>query len=280
MKNGYQPGAPATGPPVAGAPGWLMIVKKGIWMYPHRIRLRGPWECEPLARAAGDQRPLPRPCRMTMPRRWKDGGLADFRGRVRFRRRFGYPGRIDSYERVWLTVGQASDRVRIALNGAVLGESEGGGWETDVTALLGERNELTVEVGGGEDGGLWGEVALEVRCTAFLRNVSCGALPAECGLTQVFAGGELVGSAADLLELYLLLDGSTLAYAALAGPVAGQTFRLVSEPLPPERLAHDSPHWVQIDLVRAATVWYRWEQELTLGRPSGSHEGDEWKSTS
>ena len=49
-------------------------------MYPHRIRLRGPWECEPLARAGGG--PLPPPCRITMPCRWGEAGLADFAGRL------------------------------------------------------------------------------------------------------------------------------------------------------------------------------------------------------
>ena len=64
--------------------------------YPHRIRLRGPWECEPLERQPlGD---LPAPRRMTLPCRWADGGLPDFTGRVRFRRRFGYPGQIDDWE--------------------------------------------------------------------------------------------------------------------------------------------------------------------------------------
>src|SRR5262245_97069 len=66
-------------------------------MYPHRIRLRGPWECQPLAPDG------PPPRRVTLPCRWADGGLGDFRGPVRFRRRFGYPGRLDAHERVWLT---------------------------------------------------------------------------------------------------------------------------------------------------------------------------------
>ena len=79
--------------------------------YPHRIRLRGPWECEPLERGR-PARPPPR--RMTLPCRWADGGLKDFSGRVRFRRRFGYPGQIDAYERVWLTVAGVSDRGRRA----------------------------------------------------------------------------------------------------------------------------------------------------------------------
>ena len=71
-------------------------------MYPHRIRLRGPWDCEPLARLApgASDGALPPPGRMTLPCRWAEGGLTDFAGRVRFRRRFGYPGRIDAHERV------------------------------------------------------------------------------------------------------------------------------------------------------------------------------------
>src|SRR5262249_57163388 len=62
---------------------------EAVMLYPHRIRLVGPWEFEPLSRM-GEQ-PLP-PCgRMTLPARWQGGGLTDFAGRVRFVRRFGYP---------------------------------------------------------------------------------------------------------------------------------------------------------------------------------------------
>src|SRR5689334_13116842 len=120
-------------------------------MYPHRIRLRGPWECEPLARVQVQEDgrveavagPLPAPCRMTMPCRWAEGGLGDFAGRVRFRRRFGYPGRIDSFERVWLTVAGVEAVAELRLNGHDLGRHEGarGPFECDVTALLQARNE-------------------------------------------------------------------------------------------------------------------------------------------
>src|SRR5881227_2389651 len=104
-------------------------------MYPHRIRLRGPWECEPLARSVvrADvtrelrQEELPPKCRMLLPCRWSERGLHDFAGRVRFRRRFGYPGRIDAYERVWLTFAGAGDRSLVALNGSELGRHEGEG---------------------------------------------------------------------------------------------------------------------------------------------------------
>src|SRR5262245_22574758 len=143
-------------------------------MYPHRIRLRGPWQCEPLARAA-DQAdlPLPPPCRMTLPCRWSEGGLGDFAGRVRFRRRFGYPGQIDSSERVWLTFAGAEAVADVWLNGHFLGRNTGPEkpFELEVTRLLQRRNELTVDVEGPVGGGLWGEVAMEIRCTAFLRAV-------------------------------------------------------------------------------------------------------------
>jgi beta-galactosidase/beta-glucuronidase len=137
-------------------------------MYPHRIRLRGPWECEPLARfvTTGDgQRVLettnlPAPRRMTMPCRWRDGGLKDFAGRVRFRRHFGYPGRIDENERVWLTFAGIEGAAETWLNGQWLGRQP---LEFEITGLLRDRNELLVEVEGSETGGLYGEVALEIR---------------------------------------------------------------------------------------------------------------------
>lgn len=142
-------------------------------MYPHRIRLRGPWECQPLARfvIGADGRNetvttnLPAPLRMIMPCRWSEGGLNAFSGRVRFRRHFGYPGRIDEHERVWLTFAGVDRAAEIWLNGQFLGRQEGvRPFEFEVTKLLGNRNDLRVEVEGeAETGGLCGEVAMEIR---------------------------------------------------------------------------------------------------------------------
>src|SRR5207249_514900 len=105
-------------------------------MYPHRIRLRGPWECEPLV-CAGDA-PLPARSRVTMPCRW-----GDFAGRVRFRRHFGYPGRIDPHERVWLTFAGADRDAAVRLNGDEIGRHRGAfePFEFDVTTRLRPRNE-------------------------------------------------------------------------------------------------------------------------------------------
>jgi beta-galactosidase/beta-glucuronidase len=142
-------------------------------MVPHRIRLRGPWECEPLARAVSSPdgqvewrtESLPEAGRIALPCPWAESALADFAGRVRFRRRFGYPGRIDADERVWLTFADVSGQAVIRLNGQLLGRHDGGDpFEFEVTALLATRNELVIEIETQTvPAGLWGQVALEIR---------------------------------------------------------------------------------------------------------------------
>src|SRR5262249_56300484 len=69
-----------------GAPG----PARARMSYPHRIRLRGPWEHEPLL-AAVEGAPLPPPGSLRLPARWADGPLATFTGPVRLRRHFAYP---------------------------------------------------------------------------------------------------------------------------------------------------------------------------------------------
>ena len=65
--------------------------------YPHRMRLRGPWDCTPLTAVPGQTLPPPR--RVVMPCAWAEARLAGRAVRARFTRRFGYPGRIDEHER-------------------------------------------------------------------------------------------------------------------------------------------------------------------------------------
>src|SRR5262249_23775720 len=184
-------------------------------VYPHRIRLRGPWECEPLARISTSSEPPPPTRRMNMPCRWGEGGLPGFGGRVLFRRRFGYPGRIDRHERVWLTFEGIQGTADVSLNGNPLGRHDRGPepFEFDVTSLLNPRNVLAVEVEWPDDtGGLWGEVALEIRGPVFLQGVRLWAtLGGETA--TLHAAGEVVGTGERPLELYLLLDGSSVGYA-------------------------------------------------------------------
>jgi len=227
--------------------------------YPHRIRLRGPWECEPLLRCGDNAAlPLPPPCRMTMPCRWSEGGLPDFTGRVRFRRSFGYPGRIDAYERVWLTFAGIGGEAVVRLNDHLLGRiasptgetSVSSASEFEVTSLLRPRNELTVEIEGtAEEGGLWGEVALEVRCTAFLRKLRCWTI-LKGDRVDLHVSGQVVGVAEQPLEVYLLLDRSVVGYQVVMATAEGQPFEFVV----PDLAATDLP--VQVDLVNGAVVWY------------------------
>src|SRR5262249_25983858 len=158
--------------------------------------------------------------------------LSGFAGRVRFVRRFGYPGQIDDFERVWITFAGFTGRATVSVNGESLatdctGES---GCAFEVTRLLKFRNELTVDLEAGADGGLWGEVALEVRRTAYLRDVAWRLEPTDAGVVLVVSG-TVVGTASGLLELYVVLDRRNVAYATLTPSAEGVPFVLKSEPL-------------------------------------------------
>ncbi len=184
--------------------------------YPHRIRLRGPWKSEPLP------------------------------GGVRRIRRFGYPGRIDADERVWLTFGIVGRRVAASLNGQALGSHDGSApFEHEVTGLLGARNELVMEVEGAEGPG---DVAMEVRRTAFLRGVR-----ATAGGGRLRVAGAVVGSAGRPLELYVLLDGHTVHYATVEPSAEGRPFEVVAEGAGKE---------VRVELVDGGSVWYAVELPL------------------
>jgi hypothetical protein len=123
---------------------------------PHVIRLRGPWEYEPLERLvlsadgagvpAGE--PLPAPGRITMPADWGRTLGIDFRGRVRYVRRFGRPTNLAAGQRVWLACDGVDLRGTASLNGRPLGEVDGYRVPArfDVTAQLDERNELAIVV--------------------------------------------------------------------------------------------------------------------------------------
>jgi hypothetical protein len=206
-----------------------------------------------------------------MPARWADLGLAGFAGCVRFRRRFGYPGQIDSHERVWLTCAGLADTADVSLNGVPLAENQDGSrpFEFEVTSLLGLRNEVQFDVTGRPDGGLWGEVALEVRCAAFLRNVR-PVVHAGPGSPTLEVHGEVVGPADGPLELYAILNRFTVAYATVTPQPVGEPFALVGADVPAERWGGEEggPATLQIDLVNGASVWYTWSRELSLEAPS------------
>lgn len=199
--------------------------------YPHRIRLRQPWLQEPLS---------------------------DSPRRIRWRRRFGYPGRIDAHERVWLTLLGVTERVEVSLNGEELGEGVGD-FEFEVTARLTPRNEMVLE---GPAGLTFAEVALEVRATAYLRN-----LRFQLQDEDLLATGEIVGHADGPLDLYLILDRSPSAYASVLATPEGNAFRL-SAPLGAP--GAERPQIAKIELVQGAVTWYTSAVPLTEAGAEGS----------
>lgn len=160
-------------------------------MYPHRIRLRGPWQTDPLAP-----------------------------GTVRHRRAFGLPSRLDPFERVWLVCDGLAAPAEVSLNGERLANWTGGPNEIDVTAKLRPRNEVAFDTSAG---GLAGEVALEIRREAWLADVTVRAAG-----DRLNVRGHVAGVVPPGLELYAVLDRSTAIYAPVPG--AGP-FDLTSEPV-------------------------------------------------
>ncbi len=223
-------------------------------MYPHRIRLRGPWECEPVRR--GDRPvPVPGPGRVLLPARWGEGGTPRFTGPVRFRRRFGRPRELDPSERVWLTFAGIEGPAEVALNGVPLGR-HGGAFDLEVTSLLHDRNELIVEMEAvTEGGGIWGEVALEIRAAVFLRGVEVTRTEEGSALR---VRGTVVGDWCGPLELYAILDRTNVLYAPVGAAPGGTPFDLVTESVGSTALAGHE-HTLRVDLVAGASVLYRTE---------------------
>jgi hypothetical protein len=235
-------------------------------MYPHRIRLRGPWECEPLLRYGDNaEHPLPPPRRMTMPCHWSQGGLPGFTGRVRFRRSFGYPGRLDDYERVWLTFAGVGGEAEAVLNDRPLGRIATGS-AFEITSLLRQRNELVVEIDGtAERGGLWGEVALEVRCTAFLCDLRRSAILTGDSV-ELCVSGRVVGEAERPLEVYVLFERSVAGYQLVTATAEGQAFEIRGSAQRNPFLERGNSVPLQVDLVNGAVVWYSSGDEVMLDR--------------
>src|SRR5437588_13002650 len=90
----------------------------------------------------------------------------------------------------------------LTLTGRLLGRQETANqpFEFDVTALLRTRNELGVVIETTDPrGGLWGEVAMEVRASAYLRGVRAR-VEAEGEVVRIRAEGEVVGTCSQPLE--------------------------------------------------------------------------------
>ncbi len=202
--------------------------------YPHRIRLRGPWECHT---SAGQ-------ITVTVPSRLRDLGLDA--GQVRLVRKFGYPGHLDSFERVWLTFADIQGIAQIAVNGQPIGRDCSGACEFEATARLGKRNRLEVDLAAASDAcGLTGEVALEVRCAVYLRDVSVRRSAAN----ELTVTGQIVGSWPEPFDLYMLLDGVNVYYQSVQTGVEPVSFTAV--------IPSAGGRTLRVDLVQGPSSWFR-----------------------
>lgn len=196
-------------------------------MYPYPIRLHGPWEVIAAAQ-------LPR--RVTMP------ALVPANGTVQLVRRFGLPKRIDVFERVWLCAENVRGACRWLLNGAALGEIENCPVEFEVTARLRERNEVVIEFSDAAgDVGFAGDIAIVIRCVAYLSDVH-----ARRSGDRVTVSGFVAGECQEPLELYLLADNRPCGYGRV---LAGETFELTSD-----RAVDEAA--IRVELVNASTIWH------------------------
>jgi hypothetical protein len=196
-----------------------------------------------------------------MPCHWREA-LGDFAGCVRYRRHFSWVTPLAEQERVWLTFAGATESIIVHLNDHLICQQDEARrpCALEVTRLLQRRCELVVDVTSPTtDGGLWGEVALEVRCTAFLQNLKAIAIN-RGGQARLEVSGEIAGTHHRPLDLYLLASDATVTNISVE---AGQPFVITGE-APPTPLA-DVP-W-RLELIDGATVWDAQPLEITQSCP-------------
>ena len=217
-------------------------------MYPHRIRLLGPWDYEvlPGSKVASE---APLRGRVTMPSAIADTGLPGFSGNIRFSRRFGMPRSRDSQEHYWLVFDARAESIDVKLNERPFGEFAGGGtFSVEVTGSLLERNLLEVTLHTTDDrDGLTGETALEIRRACYLRNAKIW----RRADGRIEVSVEVAGDAPEGIELYLLADRRTLGYQRFG---AGENHLLElqsEEPIAPETRE------ARLELIQGGVIWYQ-----------------------
>lgn len=111
-------------------------------MYPHAIRLRGPWEFSFLDASPAASGTT------TIPGFWTAAQLGSHRGPIELRRHFNWVARIEPTEVVWLSIDRCLGSATVSLNGQELG-AIGYPWgehRFDATALLRPNNELKLRI--------------------------------------------------------------------------------------------------------------------------------------
>jgi hypothetical protein len=144
----------------------------------YRFLLRGPWQSEPMARVERDESgtrvwsgsELPAAGTIRLPASWQDV-FGNYRGRVRFRRRFHPPTNIEAVDRLFVVLDRIGGKGIVWLNGSFLGKTSAHGSSTslEMTGKLRANNELEIDLEYADfsddsgPGGLFAPVALEIR---------------------------------------------------------------------------------------------------------------------
>lgn len=132
-------------------------------IYPHPIRLAGPWEYA-LPGATGEvAEPDWLPIRPD--RDWEHTFDAAFRGAVRLRRRFNRPAGLEAHESVWIVFEGNRGSGEVRLNGGLLGALSPAQplTEFEILPVMAPHNELLLDLQLEGRGERWETVRLEIR---------------------------------------------------------------------------------------------------------------------
>lgn len=204
-------------------------------MYPHMIRLRGPWELAVEGALSTD--------RVQLPSGWPAWQAAHPGESITMTRSFGAPRSLDADETVWL-VWRGDGLKSASLNGRPLDGfvEDAGALEVEIGSRLQRRNELTAVTTGVRAP----DVALVFRGPMFLRGVVLDP-------TRGLVSGRVVGDARRKAELQLLASGKCVDRAVVQG---GEDFRFdLRVEIPVGLPVREVPVW-SLELFEGANRWY------------------------
>lgn len=226
-------------------------------MYPHRIRLRGPWEAK-FASSDGQSEEK----RLNFPSTWA-ALPQDLNGPVRLVRNFGRPRELDENEHVWLTWSGVTATASLQFNSDLLGNAISHSGSVEVTSHIRERNELIVEFGSpGSPGAGFGDFALEVRGPVYIEGAR---FVPEGSSVEGAVRGELVKN----LELYLLMFGLTVHRQLIELLPSGMAFSIpCPRPTAVPKTREFPP--IRLELIEGSNLWWRVDLPVDFASPDSS----------
>lgn len=211
-------------------------------MYPHRIRLRGPWT---LKTGTGQFLSVS-----------IDEGLRNAfeptASAIQLCRRFSWLHQFQPHERLWLVLEQSAvmgaTLNEVTLELTAIAEAH---QECEITSLARRSNSLALNLPANPAGPAFPQVALEVRCRTFLRQPTWHIDTAHQSLE---IGGLLVGANESPLDLYVRVGEVNVLYTPVHADKACSRFRYQIE-IRPHAMTVEEP--IQIDLVKDGVIWHR-----------------------